>query len=75
MRHSTNNTTTNFPTSGLLGKGPVILVAALIVATTAGAIAANHRTRAVTPEVWKQFSTPAFILNLPGGYGVEDAVY
>jgi len=41
--------------------------------STVGAIAAYSKTTAVTPQLWKQ--TPNFVLSLPGGYGVEDALY
>ena len=73
MRHSITDTTKK-PASGLQRKGAMILVAALIAVTIAGAIAANSRTDTGTRELGKQ-TTPAFILNLPGGFGVEEALY
>jgi hypothetical protein len=48
----------------------------LFVFTTVGAIAAAGRPHAVTPQLWKQqLATAAFVLSLPGGYGVEEALY
>lgn len=55
-------------------KWTITLVAFLCVAVTAGAIAAVNQTRAPPPDLWKQ-ATPTFILNLPGGYGVEQALF
>jgi hypothetical protein len=51
----------------------MVSIALLLIATTVGAIAANSRTRAVTPQLWKQ--TPNFMLSLPGGYGVDEVLY
>jgi hypothetical protein len=59
--------------STLHEKAAMSAAAALLVATTVGAIAAYSKTSAVTPQLWKQ--TPNFVLSLPGGYGVEDALY
>jgi hypothetical protein len=54
----------------------VLAVAALFVFTAVSAIAAAVRPHAVTPQLWKQQpATPAFVLSLPGGYGVEEALY
>jgi hypothetical protein len=54
-------------------KWAMLAIAVLFVATTVGAISANSRTRAVTPQLWKQ--TPNFVLSLPGGYGVDEVLY
>jgi len=54
-------------------KAAISAAGALLIATTLGAIAAYSKTTAVTPQLWKQ--TPNFVLSLPGGYGVEDALY
>jgi hypothetical protein len=51
----------------------MLAVAALFVAMTVAAIGAGSRPRAVPAELWKQ--TPNFVLSLPGGYGVEEALY
>jgi hypothetical protein len=88
MRHSTSQTSqdTSRDTSqgtgqassvsggSLLTKGALTFLAVLFLVMTAGAIAASSRTRAVTPELWKQ-PTPAYVLSLPGGYGVVEALY
>jgi hypothetical protein len=58
------------------GNWAVLVVAALFVLTTVGAIAATGRSHVVTPQLWKQMrATPAFMLSLPGGYGVEEPLY
>ena len=84
MRHSTSQTTqdtsqgtgqaSSVSGGSLLTKSALTFLAVLFLVMTAGAIAASSRTRAVAPELWKQ-PTPAFVLNLPGGYGVVEALY
>jgi hypothetical protein len=54
-------------------RGAVLLAFLLAVSTAAGAIAGLHR--AMQPdEIWAQ-ETPSSVLKLPGGFGVDDAVY
>ena len=65
MRHIFKNQTPD--------RWAMLAIALLLIATTAGAIAANSRTHAVTPQLWKQ--TPNFVLSLPGGYGVDEVLY
>jgi hypothetical protein len=46
------------------------LVAVLVLSTAAGAYAAWNRTT----DVWTQ-EVPATVMKLPGGFGMDDAVY
>jgi hypothetical protein len=57
----------------LHGKWAMLAVAVLLTVTAVGAISAYSKTGVVTPQLWKQTSN--FVLNLPGGYGVEDVLY
>ena len=53
----------------------LLLVSGLALSTVAGAIAATTWNRMNQPdEVWAQ-ETPSSVLKLPGGFGVDDAVY
>jgi hypothetical protein len=55
-------------------RGVIVLLCLLALSTAAGAIAATNwsRTAPVPDEVW---STPTAVLKLPGGFGVDDAIY
>jgi hypothetical protein len=50
-----------------------VLLALLLAVSTAGAIAGWHRATQ-QDEIWAQ-ETPSSVLKLPGGFGVDDAVY
>ncbi|MEA2978650.1 MAG: hypothetical protein QOF09_473 [Alphaproteobacteria bacterium] len=53
----------------------LFLVSALALSTAAGAIAATTWNRMNSPEqVWTQ-EAPSSVLKLPGGFGVDDAIY
>ena len=55
-------------------RNAVLAVLILGVSTAAGAIATTSWHRPADAEVWAQ-ETPASVLKLPGGFGVDDAVY
>ena len=53
----------------------LVLVSVLAVSTAVGAIAATTWSRMNNAEqVWAQ-EAPSSVLKLPGGFGVDDAVY
>jgi hypothetical protein len=51
----------------------ILLVGSLLAVSAAGAIAATTWNRS-SPDVWAQ-EAPSSVLKLPGGFGVDDAVY
>jgi hypothetical protein len=55
-------------------RGALVVALLLAVTTAAGAIASTSRNRAPKPDLWKQ-QTPSIVMKLPGGFGVEDALY
>jgi hypothetical protein len=53
----------------------LLLVSVLALSTAAAAIAATTWSRMNYPEqVWAQ-EAPSSVLKLPGGFGVDDAIY
>jgi len=50
-----------------------LTVVILALSTAAGAIAATNWNR-ISPDIWTQ-ETPASVMKMPGGFGVDEALY